>query len=66
MCHPARKRGGKGIAVLKRKFFNNNYLSAQGGLEPAFQGSSFRYFPWCFPENFHQGGKLRNRAETKL
>ena len=36
MCHPARKSGGKGIAVLKRKLFNNNHLNARGGLEPLF------------------------------
>jgi hypothetical protein len=31
MCHPARKSGGKGIAVLKRNLFNNNYLNAWRG-----------------------------------
>src|SRR5262245_49866268 len=37
MCHPARKSGGKGIAVLKRKFFSNNNLNARRGLEPHFR-----------------------------
>ena len=55
MCHPARKSGGKGIAVLKRKFFNNNNLHARGGLEPLFRvlfSAIFQGFPWEFPSGW--------------
>jgi hypothetical protein len=31
------KSAGIGIAVVKRKFFNNNHLNARGGLEPHFR-----------------------------
>jgi hypothetical protein len=46
------KSAGIGIAVVKRKFFNNNHLNARGDLNPIL-GVYFPLFsmvlPWEFP-----------------
>src|SRR5262249_32772109 len=40
---------GNGIPVVKRKFFNNNHLNLEGGLEPLFRvlfSAIFQVFSW--------------------
>src|SRR5271165_5965952 len=47
-------------------FGQSTFLLCSGGDLTPFHGSIFRYFPWYFPGNFHQGGKLRKVAEAKV
>ena len=61
-----KSEAGKGIAVAKRKLFNNNYLNAQGGLEPDFRVLVSTLFHPVAQGNGRWGGKQWNLAEAKV